>query len=367
MQGPVLIADHSEGRDNNFNLIRMLAASGVLVSHAFPLSLGPDTPEPFDALLKGDDLGRVSVFVFFAVSGFYITRSFSQRHSLGTFVLARVLRLFPALCVMLFVTLLVAGLVLTTAAPSVFWPAAVIRFGHQITLNFLDMLGVLDRRSGDLPGLFLENPFPKAFNGALWTLPFEVMCYAGVAVVGLLGLLDRRRLFAIGLVVFMLGYMFRIAMLATGQGLPFVPSTLAYLGLPFVIGMSFWVWRDRIMLSWRILTVLACLTVLAWPTLLFLPTFTLALTYGVFLLGYADTPRLRQYNRLGDYSYGMYIYAFPVQQMMASFGATTPLSNMTAAFPVALFCAILSWHLIEKPALELRHRWPGRRQARSVV
>ena len=98
--GSPVLADYSKGRDNNFNLIRMLAAFGVMVSHAYPLSLGPGTPEPFEVFLKGDNLGRASVFVFFAISGFFITKSVSYRSSIGAFLLARALRLFPALIVM---------------------------------------------------------------------------------------------------------------------------------------------------------------------------------------------------------------------------------------------------------------------------
>ena len=81
--------------------------------------------------------------------------------------------------------------------------------------------------------------------------------------------------------------------------------------------------------------------------------FVLALSYGVLWLGLAQMPSLLAYNRLGDYSYGIYIYAFPLQQLAASMGAVTPLSNMAVAFPLTLICAVLSWHLVEKPALRL--------------
>ena len=104
------IADRASGRDNNFNLLRILAALGVLVSHAYPISLGAGTPEPLSALLGDVTLGTVSVMIFFSISGFFITRSFAGRTSLARFMQARCLRLFPALIVVLIVTVLVCGL-----------------------------------------------------------------------------------------------------------------------------------------------------------------------------------------------------------------------------------------------------------------
>ena len=86
---------------------------------------------------------------------------------------------------------------------------------------------------------------------------------------------------------------------------------LIRLGLPFLVGMIFFIWRHHIPLSWSVLAGLVFLTALAWFTPLFPPIFAVALSYAIFVLGYANTPILHSYNRLGDYSYGTYIYAFP--------------------------------------------------------
>ncbi|PJE28075.1 hypothetical protein CVM52_26265, partial [Pseudooceanicola lipolyticus] len=98
---------------------------------------------------------------------------------------------------------------------------------------------------------------------------------------------------------------------------------------------------------------LAALAALAWwgPSALFRPVFVLALSYAVFLAGFARLPALLRYNRLGDYSYGMYIYAFPLQQLAAHWGMLSPGQNIALALALTLPCAVLSWHLIEKPAL----------------
>lgn len=332
------ISDLSAGRDNNFDLIRMLAATGVMVSHAFPITLGDGTPEPFETFLKGDNLGRACVFAFFSISGFYITRSFLMKRDTRAFLTARFLRLYPGLVVMFLLTVLAAGVWLSTD-PQV-WQAA-----PRYVLTGLSLVGYYP-----LPGMFPDNPVPEAVNGSLWTLQYEVMCYLGVLALGLLGVFDRKRLFVAIAALFVASYY--VGPMLTGR---LQVVYLLYLGMPFLVGVCFCLWQDRIPLSPVIAVALAALVVVLRPTPLFLPAFNLALAYVVFLLGFAQTPRLRAYNRLGDYSYGMYIYAFPVQQTMAQLGFLTPMSNLALAFPVTLVFAVASWHLIEGPALRLRH------------
>lgn len=334
-------------RDNHFNLIRMIAATGVLVSHAFPISLGPDAWQPFRQTLQGAAMGAVSVYVFFAISGYFIAQSFVRSDDSRRFVMARVLRLFPALAVVLLLTIVVSGVWLTTVDPAGFWSAAPSYFIRNMTLFFL---------KPDLPGVFVDNPFGPAINGSLWTLNYEVLCYLGVFTAGVAGLLRSRLAITVILVAAM------VAQVA----IPYVAihlrlAQLVELGLPFVIGTWLFVWRDRIVLDGRIVAALTLASVAAWWTPLFHIVFVSALSYAVFWLGCAPSPRIARYNRLGDYSYGMYIYAFPIQQLIAWHGVTDPLWNIALAAPLALACAVASWTLIEAPALRLKR--PARRVA----
>ncbi len=341
------IADRAGGRDNNFNLLRMLAATGVLVSHAYPISLGHGTPEPLSNLLGGITLGTVCVMVFFSISGFFITRSFEQKHSLAGFLRARALRLFPALAVVLAVTVAVSAVFLTVAPPQVFWPAA----GEYLLRNL-----VLFFPKYPLPGVFETNPYGPAINGSLWTLSYEVLCYLGVVICGVLGVLGRKAAFAAVLGLFLVLY-------AITEALPLHTriENLAHLGLPFAVGMSFWVWRAVIPLSWTLAGVALVAAILLRPTPLFGFALTLALAYGVFVLGYARIHFFDGYTRLGDYSYGTYVYAFPLQQLVASFGVISPINSIIISFPAVLICAALSWTFIESPALRLRGAQTKRR------
>ena len=336
---PPMVADRSTGRDNNFNLIRIFAASGVLISHAYPISLGRGAAEPLQGLLHGVTLGTLCVYAFFTISGFFITRSFTQRRDALIFLRARALRLFPALAVVLAVTVIVASSFRTGVAPAAYWAAVPEYYLRNITLFFLKY---------DLPGVFAENPYGPAINGSLWSLSYEVLCYLGVLGAGLLGLIDRPRFFLVCILVF--------SALAVGAqifDLPFRLERLAELGLPFLIGMGFWVWRAWVPLS---VPLAVALFVLAFATLpgpapLFTTALTLALSYAVFVLGYAKIPAIAGYRRFGDYSYGMYVYAFPIQQSLAHGGITEPWLNMIIAFAATLICAIASWHLVEEPAM----------------
>ena len=349
-QHTAVIGDRSAGRDNHFNLIRMIAASCVLVSHAYPISLGPGAVEPLAPWLQGLSLGTVSVYVFFAISGFFITKSFDRSSSHGRFLRARVLRLYPALVVVLALTVLIAGLFLTTVSGTTFWAAGPDYMLHNLSLFSLRY---------DLPGVFETNPYGPPINGSLWTLSHEVLCYAGVFLAGVLGLLRAKWVLA-GLLLALMLAQFFLSVLP----LPLRLLTFLDLAFPFAIGTAFYVWRDRVPLRLSLAAGLAGLAVLAHPTPLFHVVFVLALSYWVFLIGLARAPRLLAYNRLGDYSYGTYIYAFPMQQLVAFWGVTVPVMNMALAFPLTLVMAVLSWHLIEKPALARVHR-PEIRERRT--
>ena len=336
------IADRADGRDNNFNLIRILAASGVLVSHAYPLSWGGAVGQPFETALHGLSLGMVCVWIFFAISGFFITRSFDRKRSASSFLIARALRLFPALAVVTGITLLVAGFILTQAPASVFWAQA----GEFFVRNML-----LFKIQYVLPGVFESNPYGPAINGSLWSLSYEVTCYIGVLICGTLGILGRKKIFAVVTLLFLVVY--AVAMVTDLN--PRIEQ-LTRLGLPFLTGMVFYIWRQHIPLSPILFITATVLSIVAWFTPLFLPVFAVCLSYVVFFLGYAKTPLLLHYNKLGDYSYGVYIYAFPIQQLVAQAGVTTPIVNMVISFPLTMICAMLSWHYVEAPAMQLRHR-----------
>lgn len=339
----VFLGDVSQGRDNNFNLIRMVAATAVLVSHAFPIALGAGAREPLQASV-GHTLGHLAVMVFFIISGFLIMGSFHRSSSRMSFVLARVLRLFPGLAVNLVFVALVMGPVVTVLSPGVY-------FALQDTYAFVLRNLALVPLVYTLPGVFADLPFP-AIVGSIWSLRHEVACYAGLFVAGLAGAwkTGRRATLVLGL--------YAVAGLVLSQvALPGLLRMLLSLSLPFAAGMALHVWRDRVPLSVVGVLGAAGLAWLAHGTAVQYPALVAALAYGTFWLAYVPGGILRRYNRVGDYSYGVYLYAFPLQGFAVwLFGPQTPLANMLYSAPPTLLLAVLSWHLVEAPAMA-RKAW----------
>lgn len=344
MNRVVVLSDLCRGRDNNLNLIRVLAALAVLVSHAWPISRGVDEIQPLNRL-TGYDMGALAVYVFFCISGFLIARSFERQPTLRHWLLARTLRLFPALLVMLLLMVLVLG-PLVTALP------AGAYFSHPATLSYLPNNLSLALRQAWLPGVFEATPYGGETNGSLWTLYYEVLCYGAVMVAGLLGVFRRWGPLAAATLLYVAAN--GIVVLLPEDAVPGGVRTFLALGMPFATGVAFYLCRHWLPLHPAILVALAGGAALVKGTPLYQPVLVLALGYGVFVLAYLPGGFIRRYNRVGDFSYGIYIYAWPVQQTaVLLLGPMTPFMNIALALPLTLALAWMSWHFVEKPALAL--------------
>lgn len=346
--GPRL-SDVATGTDNNLTLIRMLAALAVIVSHAWAVTGGPSAIQPLERLV-GWQLGTMAVFVFFGVSGFLISASFAVRVSLDSWVLARALRIFPALAVTLLLTVFVLGPMMTELPLADYLTAADTRryLAANLSLWF---------RQDHLPGLFAGLPYAGHVNVSHWTLLHEVLCYLGVMVLGLAGVLDCRVRASVFLGVAILGLAaLRVVPLAAESA---VAGGLAFLALPFLIGMAFHVWRERVVLSWPVLALMAGVAIVTrgWPGN---PQWViLTLVYGTFVCAWLPRTRLRL---RWDLSYGLYIYGFAVQQAAVQLsGSPSPWVNLALSIPAALVLAALSWRLVEDPAIRLGKAWRSRR------
>ena len=337
-------------RKNNFNLLRMLAAIAVLVSHAYSLSLGLGTTEPLDHAL-GMSLGVLAVLTFFAISGYFISQSFDTKRSLVEFATARVLRLYPGLFVALFLSAFILGPIFTTLH-------YVDYITNQATMLYVPRNIVLWPLQDYLPGVFDSNPYPTAINGSLWSLAYEVACYVMVAVVMTLSQSSHRRFFTVFLIAFVVFYLATIPVLRShSQGLTILRN-MHLVMLPFVIGMSLFEFRKVVPLRIAVLIVLSIAAIASYKHWWFHEIFVITWSYGVFYIGFSELPLVMSYNKMGDYSYGTYIYGFPVQQAVASVsGGCTPLVMMIWSLPLTILLAVLSWHLIEQRALAQRSIW----------
>ncbi len=329
-------------RDNHLDLLRLIAASLVFYSHSFAL-LGRPSPQ----FLSWIDLGTLGVYIFFIVSGYLISASWEQDPSLPRFFARRALRIFPGLWVCVLLTLFLLGPLLTTRGLPAY-------FTDWRTWRYLGNLGLYT--SYYLPGVFETVRYPNAVNGSIWTLPIEFLMYLVVAGAGVL---RGNRWFFVGL-------------FATSAALAFfwasrAPSPLVVFAMDareiFICGTYFWagaVFRkfnlDRhCSLTWALLAGAGMLSLMAWPRLLGVAAWVL-LPFPVLSFGLSHSP-LAALTRRGDYSYGIYIYAFPFQQTV------TFLAPHLGLMPYLLICgavilsmAMLSFHLVERRALALKPR-----------
>ncbi|OWY05578.1 hypothetical protein B6V75_05570 [Thioclava sp. F1Mire-8] len=333
------------GQNNNLNLIRLIAASCVLVSHAWPISLGPGALEPLEAA-TGFSLGALAVFVFFAISGFLISASFERSSSPWRYVRARVARIYPGLIVSISLVTFVIGPIFSRLSPADYLASV------ETWLAWLGNVSLV-RLDYNLPGVFEGNPYPTV-QGSLWTLPVEIRLYVVVALLGVLGLMRKPLLLMTAVLVGLAGLSQAPAFDFPGA---YALRSLWYPGLPFFLGMGAYLMRARIPASPVVALPLAVLAAISMHGPLAYPSMALAVSYATLWLAGLPSGRLREFNRVGDYSYGIYIYAFPVQGMVvALLGEMGPLSNIALATPITVALAMLSWHWVERPAMKILRR-----------
>lgn len=330
---------------NNFGIARLLAAMVVVLTHSYPIAGAQ--PSALGRALLYDPypyVGNYPVALFFVISGFLVTQSFlSGRQSTTRFVAARVLRLYPAL---------VAGVVLSLLLGTL-CNALPVRetVASEGFLEYLWKNATAYAFIPLLPGAFPGNPLAGGPNGSLWSLPLEVRMYLWVGLLGAAGLLRDRRS---GVVVL------SAAVLLLGLTSPppawLWHETHSLFAIAFMFGMLAFLLRDRLRLSIVAALVLAAIFVgiarLAGPGPAY-GFFTLCLPY--WLLVVACHPALPAVRLPGDYSYGIYVYSFPIQQTVAWL-----LPDLEHWLYLSLTCALIglaafvSWHFLEQRFLRLK-------------
>lgn len=343
------LGDLSAGRDNNFNLIRLLAAYAVLISHSYALTAGTGEAEPGRDSI-GLSLGAIAVHVFFLASGFLVSASILNRRSVVEFAWARALRIIPGLAVMLVLVVLVLGPLFTTLPLSLYFRDG--QTWEYLVRNALP----LARMTYELPEVFQDNPYKAAVNGSLWTLPYEVRMYVVLALLWVAAAWVRKaRASAFVAFVVSAALVSGCHWMAALLGVVDV-SEWSALGFMFFVGATFYVFRQHVRLTWPAFAlILVCWALTVRQPTVFLPVYAVTVGYMLFFLAYVPGGLVRGYNRFGDISYGVYIYAFPVQQaIIACIPAASATLVIVAATLVTVPLAWLSWHLVEKRALNLK-------------
>ena len=354
MRGAPTVAEALARRPNGFTGLRFLLALAVVVSHAYSVTTGIGADEPL-ARATGYTLGEHAVNGFFAVSGFLVTMS-CDRRGLRDYVLARTLRILP-------------GLVAATLAVSLLLGAAMSRlpladyFRDPGLWTFIRGTLTTFKSNAALPGVFEANPYRSPL-GTVWTLKYETLCYGGVIVAALCGVLRRRgvaALLCLGLAVTLF-----TALALHGDALRKGTETALRLPLIFTAGACLYLWRDTLRIS---LPAMLCLCVALFVlarTPAYAPLLFLGSAYGAVWLGLGPLA-MKVFDPPADLSYGIYLYGWPIQQTLhALWPAPSGIALIVPALAITLPVAALSWYAVERPALALKARTLGRRSLGTI-
>ena len=373
-------------QQNNFNLMRVVLAISVIFSHCYPIKYGLEVLDPTAHFLRDQkdlpmdhaiDLGHLAVYGFFVISGYLVTMSWQRSLGIWDYLKKRILRIYPGFVIVSLLCALIVG-PLAADNTAAYW--------HQLGtegLTFFPRLILLDLT---VPPVFIHMPVSGAMNGSLWTIPFEFQCYLLVVLLGLASLRASRfipsnirralpaTLFAGAYLAY---FLYCSGSLAAMPGLlrlnefSFAGRILTKIGashglgsrmyLYFISGMCLYLYR-RIIPFRLPLAIVALAALLASIYVLPVIAYVLPLAGSYLLLYIAFLPS--PFSRVGtkhDLSYGLYLYAFPVQQLLVHyFDAQLSIAALFfSALIVTAGLAFLSWKFIEAPSLRLKNKKPS--------
>ncbi len=334
-------------RSNNFSALRLFFAFVVLYGHSYPIS-GNDLDPVSRLLMPYTWIGALAVHGFFAISGFLVTASFANRGAVP-FIVARGLRLYPAVILYCIVAILIIGPLGVSVPLDQYFGAGAVQYLRNAPLWTWQV---------NLPYAFADRPFSGSTNGSTWTLPIELRSYLLVLGVGVVGVWKSR----IASNVALLGLFYLMVFGEDVSGLFADEDRYRHPMAFFLAGSAAWVNRDLVLMSVPLAVVLAFAQLLFLHGSYFLAAHAICGTYVILVMAYM-TPRL-DIDRFGDVSYGVYLYAWPIQQLVWWQGQGG-LTNALIAAPIVTLCAYASWRLVEKPALGLKSALSGARKAPS--
>jgi len=346
-------------RSNAFDVIRLVLATMVVFAHSYFLIDGRIDREPLWVLSHGQlQSGQVAVYLFLCISGFLVTRSFLTSRGLRSYLLKRVARIVPGFLAATFFGLVIIAPFLATGTIQAFfarqnWPAIWV---NALALRQTGVTGVLD-----------PNPV-KLVHGTLWTVKYEFDCYLLAALIGSFGFFSLRyAVFTFAAIAAVLLFLnFGVERLPTNNigiasllisGPPLWPELLPF----YFTGAAIYVFRNYIPLSGALFWTLSGILLIS----LFVGGARVAIlfagSYVILYLAIKMSAQIYILHRRVDLSYGLYLYAWPIQQLLVfvTKNSLSPLALFAVTMPVSLCVAYASWRFIEAPALAAVR---GRRQ-----
>ena len=341
------IAESSTRQANNFGFLRLLFATLVILSHSPELVDGNRSREILTRIFGTMSLGEVAVDGFFLISGYLILQSLVSSRSYFEYLCKRVLRIYPGYIVAFVVSLCIGSLA-----------------GGRISglgQTLLDITRALSLHTPRLDGAFAGNPLPVV-NGPMWTVSYEFRCYLFAMLIGVVGIFKSRAVYLSLTVAFLLIVLSQLDF----QWPPTIAAVFGqaklsvHFAFAFLVGGAFYLLRDKIRYARG--AVVFALTGLV--PLMFSPQVAEAalVTFGGYVLFYFalkfTSARLSRIGSKVDLSYGIYLYAWPIQSVLIwHYRHISPWLLFGLSATMAGVCAYASWTLVERPALRLKGRF----------
>jgi peptidoglycan/LPS O-acetylase OafA/YrhL len=341
----------TKGRSTGFDYMRIALATFVIFMHSGGVSygLGPPTEyfrkhpfPPFPIPVAQEYI----LPMFFALSGFLVAGSLYRTRTIGEFLGLRAIRILPALSVEVSLSALLIGPLLTVAPLSIYFSSPIF-FSY-----FFNTIGYIHYQ---LPGLFLSNPWPNTVNSQLWTVPWELYCYLTLTALAVLRIVQRKLLF-LGIVVLGTLAVLIIHVAETPGHIRVDPVVPGYaLLMSFLSAVVIYTYKSSIPWSgWLAAACGAFVCIMFYiPGGDYLVGFPVA--YMTIYLGLLNPVKIALL-RGADYSYGLYLYGFVIQQAVAQMGTWTHhwYVNFLLSMITASAFAAFSWAFVERPALRLK-------------
>jgi len=341
---------------NNFDFLRLLFAVFVIISHSYPLSGLPENDWLSQISNYQVSFSSIGLMGFFSISGYLIYQSLERSKTLRDYYWKRVLRIFPGLFVVLLLTTILGVFVYNSDWHSYIKNTSVYTY-------LINNLSLFNLQFG-INGIFENNPYKSAINGSLYTLAYEFTFYILLSFLFFFNGKIKKTIVLLIFVAMFIPWLFYRKELSK-YGFILTADKFMLFGLSFVVGsllaaIKFQSISHAYKIGLLVISILlAVISVYCgyyekFQTIL-LPF--IIITIGSFSWKYINTIG----SSLGDISYGMYIYAFPVQQTLMHFFWLNHLQLMGFAILITVVLAWLSWHIIEKKALTLKKATAGRK------
>ncbi len=338
---PVKNYDGLGKASNNFQLLRFLTALTVAATHCLWVIYGefPQAQWPLDILMQ---ISHCGICIFFGLSGYLITASLIKRPNLLRYSVSRLLRLCPLLCLVAILTAFVLGPLISSASFAHYYSDwRLWAYVPATTLAYPDMT---------LPGVFTTLPDANEVNISIWTLRYELTAYGIMGLIAGLGLLTSRFLW-VWVMLALVGYGAVSFTTNLRTEIAFIDHGSRF-GFAFLIGLILFRFQNKIPLNLLGVSLVIGLAVATNHSPYMEPFRILALTYTAIWFGLKPKGFIRAYNNVGDYSYGIFVFHWPIAQTILQLQPEiTYLELVYTALPLSLGLAVITWHGVEAPFL----------------